>query len=114
MEAEYVSLYDATKEALWYKKLLLEIHGKSKPISILEDNQPAINLSKNPVVHDRSKHIDTKYHVIRQHQELGDIKIEYCCTEDMIADIFTKPLARIKFEKHKASLGLYLVTDKPK
>ena len=114
MEAEYVSLYDATKEALWYKKLLCEIHGTSKPIIILEDNQPAINLSKNPVVHDRSKHIDTKYHVIRQHQELGDIKIEYCCTESMIADIFTKPLGRVKFEQHRQSLGLYLNQDKPK
>ena len=96
MEAEYVSLYDATKEALWFKKLLIEIHNKSKSITILEDNQPAINLSKNPVVHDRSKHIDTKYHMIRQHQELGNIKIKYCCTENMTADIFTKPLGRIK------------------
>ena len=66
------------------------------------DNQGAINLAKNPVNHQRSKHIDIKYHFIRSEIQAGNVKLEYVPTEDNVADIFTKPATKVKLEKFKS------------
>ena len=60
--------------------------------TILEDNQSAICLAKNQSIHGRTKHIDIKYHFIRDAVEAGKIKLVYCASEDMIADMLTKEL----------------------
>jgi len=62
------------------------------PIKIYVDNVSAINLAKNLVFHQRSKHIDIQYHFLRDQVGKNMIKLEYCRSEDQIADIFTKPL----------------------
>ena len=67
--------------------------------SIFFDNNSAIQLEKNPKFHDRTKHINTKYHLIRYHVEAKIIQLKHCSTEEQIADIFTKALGRVKFEQ---------------
>ena len=65
------------------------------------DNQGAINLARNPVHHQRSKHIDIKYHFIISEIQVGIIILKYVPTEDNIADVFTKPASKGKLEKFK-------------
>ena len=67
-------------------------------VKLLVDNQSTITLSKNPVHHNRTKHIDTRYHFVRQCVEDRKIEIEFVRTEDQLADIFTKALGRQKFK----------------
>lgn len=104
-EAEYVSLSDASQEAVWLQRLLDELGFKQHhKITLHEDNQAAIALAKNGKYSSRTKHIDVKYHYVRQAIEDGKLKVDYCPTEDMIADIMTKSLSRVKFEKLRAML----------
>jgi hypothetical protein len=70
------------------------------------DNQSAIALSKNPVLHDRSKHIDTKFHFIRECVETGKICLEYVSTQDQLADILTKSLGRAIFCELRDKIGV--------
>ena len=67
---------------------------------ILEDNQSAISIAKNPQFHGRTKHINIKYHFIREQIANGTICLKYCPTEDMLADILTKGIGPEKFECH--------------
>ncbi|KAJ1257159.1 hypothetical protein BS78_K195200 [Paspalum vaginatum] len=74
------------------------------------DNQSAIALSKNPVLHDRSKHIDTKFHFIRECAEKGDINIEFAGTHDQLADILTKSLGMKAFQGLRERIGVIKLT----
>ena len=76
------------------------------PLTILCDNTSAINISKNHVHHTRTKHIDIRHHFLRDHVEKGNIIMEFCRTEDQIADIFTKALNRVPFENLRLELGM--------
>ena len=71
---------------------------------IYEDNQGAIALSKNPVSRQRCKHIDIKYHFLREVLISGKIDIVYCQTEHMVADIFTKPATKVKLDRFRPIL----------
>ena len=62
------------------------------------DNQNCVKLSKNPVFHDKSKHIEIKYHYIRDMVQRGGVKLQYVATYENIADVLTKTLSRVKFE----------------
>ena len=70
------------------------------------DNTSAIQLAKYPKFHDRTKHINTKYHLIRHHFEAKTIHLNHFSTSEQIADIFTKALGREKFEKFRMMLGM--------
>ncbi|BAT74403.1 hypothetical protein VIGAN_01206700, partial [Vigna angularis var. angularis] len=70
------------------------------------DNKSAIAIAKNPVHHQRTKHIAIKYHFIRDEETTKQIRLEYCPTEDQIADIFTKALPRPRFELLRTMLGV--------
>ena len=63
-------------------------------------------MSKNPVFHDKSKHIEIKYHYIRDMVQRGAVKLQYVATKEQIADVLTKPLARLKFEYFRERLGV--------
>ena len=63
-------------------------------------------MSKNPVFHDKSKHIEIKYHYIRDMVQRGAVKLLYVATEEQIADVLMKPLARLKFEYFRERLGV--------
>ena len=70
------------------------------------DNQSGIRLSENPVFHDRSKHIDIRYHFLRDCVHMGTIKLEYIQTDEQVVDIFTKALCKQSFVKFRDKLGL--------
>ena len=111
-EAEYMALTHAIKEVLWLRALFIELGAPlhAKEIStVFCDNQGAIALSKNPGFHARSKHIDIRYHFIRNHVdgETGTINLLYCSTDDMTADVLTKGLPRARHLKHVAGMGLH-------
>lgn len=92
-ESEYYAMNEAGKEAKWLRNLLIELgHIDAVPAQIWADNQGAIALSKNPEFHKRTKHIDAKYHWIREAIEEELIQVDYVPTALMAADGFTKPL----------------------
>ena len=106
-ESEYIALCMAAQEAVWLKRLFADLGVvQESPICIMEDNQGAIAMTKNPVGHARTKHIDIKYHYVRECVDKGHIDLQYCPSEDMLADIFTKPVPRQKFEKFRSEIGL--------
>ncbi|XP_071053569.1 uncharacterized protein [Onthophagus taurus] len=106
-EAEYMSLTEAAKEALYEKKFLLDLQFNSKkPIVLYNDNQSCQKLAKNNVYHSTTKHIDIKYHFIRKVLEDNVINLKYCQTEEMIADVLTKPLPKPILEKFITMIGL--------
>ena len=77
-----------------------------KSLIIHEDNQSAIKTAKNEIHNERSKHIDVRYHFIRECVNDGRIILKYCPTEIMVADAFTKPLNRVKLNQHVVGMGL--------
>jgi hypothetical protein len=78
----------------------------TRPQIIFADNQGAIKLSKNPQHHNRTKHIDVKYHFIRESWQKGLIQLVYIPTGEMVADILTKSLPRDRHEKHMTGMGM--------
>ena len=106
-EAEYVAQTHAAKEAIWLRKFISEIQGSGeKQLTIHCDNQGAIALAKDNKFHGRTKHIDLRYHFIREAVEDGKIEMKYIPTDENVSDIFTKALPRPKFERFQESLGL--------
>ena len=105
-EAEYVSAGKACQQALWMKQALVDYGIQLNGITILCDNKGAIDLSKNPVQHSRTKHIEIRHHFLRDNVQKGNISIEKVSSEDNIADILTKPLKREPFNLLRLGLGL--------
>ena len=70
------------------------------------DNQSCVKLSENPVFPDKSKHIDIKYHYIRDMVQRGAVKLQYVVMDEQIADVLMKPLARVMFEYIREKLGV--------
>ncbi|KAG5878979.1 hypothetical protein JTB14_002372 [Gonioctena quinquepunctata] len=106
-EAEYVAASEGTKEVIWLIRLLNEFAQHSEYIPTLRvDNASAIKLAKNPEFHKRSKHIEMRYHFVREKYQEGVIKIEHIDGQKQIADIMTKPLPRIRFEILRNLLGV--------
>ncbi|OWZ10008.1 Copia protein [Phytophthora megakarya] len=110
-EAEYIARSLAFQEGKWVHKLLCEIlvaaGGKTPLLKIFEDNQSCIKMTKNPVNHGRAKHIDIKYHHIRDEVKRGEVIVEYCETAIMLADILTKGLAGLRHKDLTATLGVH-------
>lgn len=99
-EAEYIAACAAAVEAVWLKGLLNDLRVSVDKVCLYEDNQGCIKMSKN-VESKRAKHIDIKYHFLREKVRDGTIEIIYIDTSNQEADIFTKPLPRPVFEKHR-------------
>jgi glutamate formiminotransferase len=107
MEAEYIALTDAAKEGVWLKKFETELYNNKTILTIFEDNQSAIKTANNKIHNQRSKHIDIRYHWIRELIENGDVKLVYCPTEHMVADIMTKALGFVAHQRLRNAMGLY-------
>ena len=106
-EAEYIVASMASCEAVWLRKLFNEFFGFTLDTTvILCDNQNGIRLSENPVFHDRSKHIDIRYHYIRDMVQRGAIRLHHIGTDEQVADILTKPLGKVKFLTFREQLGV--------
>jgi hypothetical protein len=106
-EAEYISLCETVKTAKWLKRLCSDLGIGDDQIVIFEDNQSSIKLAENQNSSGRTKHIDVRYHFVRDNVESGFIKLEHCGTANMTADIFTKALEKISFSKHRRGLGIF-------
>uniref|UniRef100_A0A2N9G770 Integrase catalytic domain-containing protein n=1 Tax=Fagus sylvatica TaxID=28930 RepID=A0A2N9G770_FAGSY len=105
-EAEYVAATSSVCHAVWLRSLLKELHmSQEEATEIFVDNKSALALAKNPVFHDRSKHIDTRYHFIRECIARKEVQLEFVKSQDQVADIFTKPLKYDTFYKLRALLG---------
>ena len=70
-----------------------------------------MKFSENPVFHDRSKHIEIKYHYIKDMVQIGAVNLQYVVTDEQIADVLTKPLAKVKFEYFRERLGVLQIED---
>jgi hypothetical protein len=91
-ESEYIAITDTAKEVVWFKLLLRELGYPQGNVTIWEDNQAAIKISKNPQDHKRTKHIQIRYHYIRDQIRDQIFHLEYVPTESQLADMFTKGL----------------------
>jgi hypothetical protein len=99
-EAEYVACYSATHDLVWLNQLLTELGFQNhQSITLYCDNLPAIKLIKNPVAHQRTRHIDIKYHYVREKYKHKIIDVQHIPTAEQIADIFTKPLTGSTFKR---------------
>jgi len=106
-EAEYVATTHAAKEALWLRRLIHELFPWLKrPTPLYCDNQSALKLIQDDNYHARTKHIDIRYHFIRQVAHNGALVLTYCPSKDMTADTLTKALPKWKATIHNSSLGL--------
>ncbi|KAE8657590.1 hypothetical protein F3Y22_tig00116989pilonHSYRG00496 [Hibiscus syriacus] len=106
-EAEYVASTSCVCHAIWLRNLLKEIGLiQEEPTKVCVDNKSAIALAKNPVFHDRSKHIDIRYHYIRECVARKDVEVEYVKSQDQVVDIFTKPLTSEDFLRLRNLLGV--------
>jgi len=105
-EAEYIALCSAAQEAVWLRRLLNSFQEIPDAVVLMEDNQGAIALSQNPVEHARTKHVDIRYHFVREVVEKRLIELKYCSSCDMIADVLTKPLSAGQFKKLRFAMGL--------
>ena len=96
-EAKFMDATMATCQGIWLHRLLVEITGQNiPPAALYVDNQSALDLMRNPVFHGRSKHIDIRFHFIRECVEDGKITVAYVCSKSQKADILTKTMARVK------------------
>eukprot|EP00253_Pinus_taeda_P029539 PITA_29539 len=106
-EAEYVAATAAACQAVWMRWMLRSLgQEQEKATVIFCDNSSAIALSKNSVFHKRMKHIDTRFHYIRESVNNGEIVLEHCRTQEQVADILTKPLDQKSFEFLRKCLGM--------
>nr|KYP38315.1 Copia protein [Cajanus cajan] len=77
-----------------------------KPTVLWCDNKSAISIAKNPIQHGRTKHINVKFHAIREAEKNGDVQLTYCRSGEQLADILTKALPSAKFNKLRSKLGV--------
>jgi hypothetical protein len=106
-EAEYIAASDVSKEAVWLRKLVSGLFGDKLETTMVHcDNQSCIKLTENTVFHDRSKHIDMKYHYIQGLVQRKTVKLQYIATSEQVADILTKPLPLRQFLQLRGKLGV--------
>ncbi|XP_070051893.1 secreted RxLR effector protein 161-like [Nicotiana tomentosiformis] len=112
MEAEYVAASEAAKEVVWFGNFLKELNvvpSVQAPIVLYCDNSGAVANSKEPRSHKRSKHIERKYHLIRDITQRGDARVLKIASEDNLADPSTKSLPQKIFDKHVEGIGVRVV-----
>ena len=92
-ESEYIGATTAAKEGTWLKLLLLDLQHPQGTVTLYEDNEACIALSKNPQHHSRTKHIQVSFHYIRDQVSNKEFVLKYVPTKEQLADITTKGLA---------------------
>ena len=109
MEAENIAACEAVKEVVWLKKLFTDLEvvaNMDKPIVVYCYNSGVVANSKEPRSHKRGKHIERKYHLIREIVHRGDVAVMKIASQDNLADSFTKTLPAKSFEGHLSGRGL--------
>ncbi|XP_031393484.1 secreted RxLR effector protein 161-like [Punica granatum] len=113
-EAEYIAASDAAKEAVWIRKFVTEldiVHLISSPVELYCDNTGAIAQAKEPRSHQKSKHIERRYHIIREIIGRGDIAVQKVASADNVANPLTKAMTQQQLEKHLEKMGLRYCTE---
>ncbi|KAJ9538956.1 hypothetical protein OSB04_031689 [Centaurea solstitialis] len=105
-EAEYVAAGICCAQVLWLRNQLQDYDIQLSKIPIYCDNTSAIAIANNPVLHSKTKHIEVRYHFIRDHVMNGDIELHFVPTEYQLADLFTKPLDVTRFNMLISELGM--------
>ena len=109
MESEYVACATAMQEVVWLKRFLQRLgittHSK-EAVTLYSDSTIALGYAKDPKYHEKSKHIEIKYHFIRDMVAWGEVVMKHISTGSMVADPLTKPIARDVFQSHVGSMGL--------
>ena len=106
-EGEFRGVAKGITKILWLKKLLCELNfPRTATCKLFCDNQAAINISENPVQHDRAKHVDIDKHFIEEKIEKKTISIPHVKSEDQLADILTKVVTAEVFENTLSKLGI--------
>ena len=105
-EAKYIAIGGCCTQLLWMKKLLHDYKIPQDIMCVFYDNTSVINLSKNPIQHSKSKHIEIRYHFIRDLVEDKVVCLEFIYTDNQKADIFTKPLDGPWFESLHKTIGV--------
>ena len=109
IEVEYIAVSEAVKETVWLKNFLNNLEvvpGLDKSVALYCDHSGAVANSKEPRSHKRGKHIERKYHLIREIVNRGDVTVTKIPTLDNLADPFTKTLTEKQFFKHVEGMGL--------
>jgi hypothetical protein len=106
VEAEYVVVGHCCAQLLWMRQTLRDYGYMLSKAPLVCDNKSAIHMADNPVEHIRTKHIDIRYHFLRDHQQKGDIEIAYVSTHNQLVDVFTKPLDEKTFSKLRNELNV--------
>ncbi|GJV72917.1 hypothetical protein Tco_1492912 [Tanacetum coccineum] len=109
-EAEYVSLSACCAQVIWMRTQLLDYGYKYNRIPMYCDSKSAIAISCNPVQHSKTKHIDIRYHFIKEHVEKGTVELYFVGTEYQLADLFTKALLKERFEYLVHRIGMRCMT----
>ena len=107
-KVEYIVARNCCSQLLWMKKLLSDYGISQDTMVVYCDNSSVIDISKNPVQHSKTKHIEIRYHFIRDLVERKIVTLEYIPTKCQNADIFTKPLDRSKFKTLRQVIGVIL------
>jgi hypothetical protein len=111
-EAEYIAASLSTCQAIWLKNLIEEIsQAKIESVKLMIDNVSAINLAKNPIAHGRSKHIELRFHYLREQVNNGNLTLEHCRSEDQVADLFTKVVTVKVFQRVRDQMGIECVKN---
>ena len=106
-EAEYIAAATAACQGIWLARLLSELKDAEVHVPVLRvDNKSTISLINNPVHHDRSKHIEVRYHLIREYANSGQLEVSFIRTEEQLGDIHTKPLSKNKFRELSVKIGM--------
>jgi transposase InsO family protein len=107
VEAEYIAASTACKEVMWLRWLIEEILGGSVPTPVLwVDNEGARQLAQNDSISEKTKHIRYSYHFVKECVNDGIVELKHVASQDNVADMMTKPLARVLLEKHRDSVNL--------
>jgi hypothetical protein len=109
IEAEYIAASEVSKEVFWIKRFLEEIGvvlSVMNPLALYCDNSGAIAQAKEPRSHMKTRHIECKYHIVRQYVEKGYVKILKIHTDLNVSDPMMKPLPRAKHEQHRIAIGV--------
>lgn len=110
-ESEYVAAATAACQGIWLAQLLAEFSNcEAEQVMLKVDNKSAISLAKNPVFHERSKHVELKYNFIWDCVETNKIELEFMPTEHLLAGMLTKPLGRGRLAELRSSIGMVEVS----
>lgn len=96
-EVKFIAVAECVKSVIYFKSLISELIKGEIKVQLHLDNQSAIHIIKNGILNQRSKHIDIRYKFICEKVKDKNIMLNYCCTDEQLADLLTKPLGRAKF-----------------